>query len=74
MADTNASSTFRGKVALVTGAGSEEIADVVLWLRSDGARFVTGQNILVDGAYAIAGHRPPGAHAAPSTPGAASDR
>lgn len=53
---------------------SEEVADVVLWLCSDGARFVTGQNILVDGAYAIAGHRPSGAPAAPSIPGAASNR
>ncbi|MGK4009289.1 glucose 1-dehydrogenase [Sorangium sp. So ce1036] len=52
----------------------EEVADVVLWLCSDGARFVTGQNLLVDGAYAIAGHRPPGAQAILSTPGAASDR
>lgn len=37
---------------------SEEIADVVVWLCSDGARFVTGQNLLVDGGYTIAGHRP----------------
>lgn len=36
----------------------EDVADVVLWLCSDEARFVNGQNILVDGGYSIAGHRP----------------
>jgi NAD(P)-dependent dehydrogenase (short-subunit alcohol dehydrogenase family) len=35
----------------------EDVADVVLWLCSNAARFVTGQNILVDGGYAIPGHR-----------------
>ena len=35
----------------------EEVADVVVWLASDGARFVTGQNILLDGGYTLAGHR-----------------
>ena len=35
----------------------EDVADVVVWLCSQSARFVTGQNILVDGGYAIPGHR-----------------
>jgi NAD(P)-dependent dehydrogenase (short-subunit alcohol dehydrogenase family) len=35
----------------------EDVAEVVVWLCSDAARFVTGQNILVDGGYAIPGHR-----------------
>ncbi|OJH40494.1 SDR family NAD(P)-dependent oxidoreductase [Cystobacter ferrugineus] len=35
-----------------------EVADVAVWLCSDAARFVTAQNLLVDGGYAIAGHRP----------------
>lgn len=30
---------------------SEEIADAVLWLCSDGATFVTGQAITIDGGY-----------------------
>jgi NAD(P)-dependent dehydrogenase (short-subunit alcohol dehydrogenase family) len=36
---------------------AEDVADVVVWLCSEGARFVTGQNLLVDGGYAIPGHR-----------------
>jgi len=35
----------------------EDIAEAVVWLCSDAARFVTGQNLLVDGGYAIPGHR-----------------
>lgn len=35
----------------------EEVAEAVVWLCSDAARFVTGQNLLVDGGYTIPGHR-----------------
>jgi NAD(P)-dependent dehydrogenase (short-subunit alcohol dehydrogenase family) len=35
----------------------EDVAEVVVWLCSDAARFVTGQTIVVDGGYTIAGHR-----------------
>ena len=35
----------------------QDVADVVLWLASDAARFVTGQTVLVDGGYTIPGHR-----------------
>lgn len=35
----------------------EEVADMAVWLCSDLSRFVTGQSILIDGGYAIAGHR-----------------
>jgi NAD(P)-dependent dehydrogenase (short-subunit alcohol dehydrogenase family) len=35
----------------------QDVADAVVWLSSDAARFVTGQNILIDGGYTIPGHR-----------------
>ena len=35
----------------------EDIGDVAVWLASDGARFITGQSILVDGGYTIGGLR-----------------
>lgn len=37
---------------------SEDVADAVLWLLSDDARFITGQNILVDGGFTLGGLRP----------------
>lgn len=35
----------------------EEVAEAVVWLCSDQARFITGQNLLIDGGYTISGHR-----------------
>lgn len=35
----------------------EDVGDVVAWLCGDGARFVTGETLLVDGGYTIPGHR-----------------
>ena len=35
----------------------EDIGDVAVWLCTDEARFVTGQSILVDGGFNIAGAR-----------------
>ncbi|CAI1726898.1 Glucose 1-dehydrogenase [Serratia proteamaculans] len=35
----------------------EDIGDVAVWLSTDDARFITGQSILVDGGYTIAGMR-----------------
>lgn len=35
----------------------EDIADVVVWLCTDEARFITGQSILVDGGFTIPGPR-----------------
>lgn len=35
----------------------DDIADVALWLCSEGARFITGQSILVDGGFNIPGPR-----------------
>lgn len=35
----------------------EDVAEVVVWLSTDAARFVTGQNTLIDGGYTIPGHR-----------------
>lgn len=36
----------------------EDVADAVVWLLSDEARFVTGQSLLVDGGFTLGGLRP----------------
>jgi NAD(P)-dependent dehydrogenase (short-subunit alcohol dehydrogenase family) len=35
----------------------EDVAQAALWLCTDEARFITGQSILVDGGFTIAGPR-----------------
>jgi enoyl-[acyl-carrier-protein] reductase (NADH) len=38
-------------------AEADDVGDAAVWLCTDEARFVTGQSILVDGGYNIAGMR-----------------
>lgn len=35
----------------------QDVGDVAVWLSTDEARFITGQTLLVDGGYTIAGYR-----------------
>lgn len=57
LTDEAATALFVGHTPQRRLGRPEDVADVVLWLCCDGARFVTGQNVLVDGGYAIPGHR-----------------
>jgi len=47
--------TYEEKIPLGRIGSAEEIADVVLFLASDGARYVTGQELIVDGGLTING-------------------
>jgi len=49
---------FRKHTALERIGQPEEVADAVLWLLSDDARFITGQSLLVDGGFTLGGLRP----------------
>lgn len=49
------SATFAAATPLRRVGQSADVGDVAVWLASDEARFVTGQNIVVDGGYTIAG-------------------
>jgi len=58
LASEAASRPFLDRTPLRRIGTPEEVADVVLWLLSDDARFVTGQSILVDGGFTLGGSRP----------------
>jgi NAD(P)-dependent dehydrogenase (short-subunit alcohol dehydrogenase family) len=47
--------TYEERIALGRIGSAEEIADVVLFLASDAARYVTGQELVVDGGLTING-------------------
>jgi NAD(P)-dependent dehydrogenase (short-subunit alcohol dehydrogenase family) len=47
--------TYQDRIPLGRIGSPEEIADVVLFLASDGARYVTGQELIVDGGLTING-------------------
>jgi len=55
--DDEAAKPFAAHTPLKRLGLPEDIGDVVVWLCTDEARFVTGQSILVDGGFAIAGIR-----------------
>jgi NAD(P)-dependent dehydrogenase (short-subunit alcohol dehydrogenase family) len=46
---------YEQRIALGRIGSAEEIADVVLFLASHGARYVTGQELIVDGGLTING-------------------
>ena len=53
---TSSKAMEKAKTSLVGRVGQpEEIAEVILFLASDKASFITGQTILVDGGYSISG-------------------
>ena len=45
--------TVVGHVPMNRMARSEEVADLVLFLCSDRASFITGQTVVIDGGYTI---------------------
>ncbi|QYO67247.1 glucose 1-dehydrogenase [Leptolyngbya sp. 7M] len=48
---------FTHHIPLKRLGSSEEVAEAVVWLCSDAARYITGQTILIDGGFAIPGFR-----------------
>lgn len=49
--------TFTHHIPMKRLGSSEEVAEAVVWLCSDAARYITGQTIAVDGGFAIPGFR-----------------
>lgn len=56
--DEEAMRPFLNHTPLQRIGTSEDVADVVLWLLSNDARFVTGQSLMVDGGFTLGGLRP----------------
>ncbi|VEA62913.1 Glucose 1-dehydrogenase [Serratia plymuthica] len=57
VADASAFAPFIEHTPVGRMGQPEDIGDVAVWLATDEARFVTGQSLLVDGGYTIAGIR-----------------
>ena len=58
LASARAALPFEQQTPLQRIGQPEDVADAVLWLLSDDARFVTGQSLLVDGGFTLGGVRP----------------
>jgi NAD(P)-dependent dehydrogenase (short-subunit alcohol dehydrogenase family) len=58
LATETAALPFRKHTPLQRIGQPEDVADAVVWLLSDEARFVTGQSLLVDGGFTLGGLRP----------------
>jgi len=58
LASAKAALPFEQQTPLQRIGQPEDVADAVLWLLSDDARFVTGQSLLVDGGFTLGGVRP----------------
>jgi len=50
---------FRERIPLGRAAEPEEIADVIAFLASEDARFITGVNLPVDGGLSASNGQPP---------------
>lgn len=58
LASATAALPFEKQTPLQRIGQPEDVGDVVAWLLSDDARFVTGQSLLVDGGFTLGGLRP----------------
>ncbi|GAB2895878.1 glucose 1-dehydrogenase [Uliginosibacterium flavum] len=58
LASETAALPFQKHTPLQRIGQPEDVADAVVWLLSDEARFVTGQSLLVDGGFTLGGLRP----------------
>ena len=58
LASETAALPFKKQTPLQRIGQPEDVADAVLWLLSDDARFVTSQSLLVDGGFTLGGLRP----------------